>query len=1453
MNKAYVVTGAYNPPTLAHEETTKFGAKHAISTGHTHFFQGFGGSSETEDAPLTKEQKEGYIKDIHKHLQKDKSVKGINWQIIPAEHNTPFHHLTHVVEKHGINHITIGLGSDQLEKGGLRSNIEKHIQTHGGLLGSDKKTVHPVTIAFHQLGEPRIEQDLGRDEELKRVRAGDLSVVKAGKIRKAHAAGDTEYVREMLPRGVNHNKIMKDLTLQNKKIAATREARKAAIINRRNEKKSATAARNAIKKASKKKLKEDFLAEATASIATRMKQSRAAKRTSKRRALTRRIRSRSRRNIKVLKRRAYSQIKTILRKRLFGGGTKKLSVAQRYMIDKMINKRKPLLTRMVKAIIPKVMSGESKRMQRANSSRRLRENVSPLNFIIQNLNEAEKKPKRPASAYKTKQEVRRDQNSRKRKQRSNDQAATSSNPFSGQVLVVRDSSNDDLMIIKKESFDSNRHTIIIAPEKMNMGSAQNTMGNEDFVNTPTSIELFGRVDDAPTRSEKKAKGQAQPQQAQAPVAPVEVPPPVTKTGKKSTFPDSDHSATDMEAGIVGAFNEIKGLDPDKQAQSDLLGPKEHGIYTGSQTLSSAGQRAAIQLHQHLKKLFPESDFIAMHYGRKKDQKISKFWSGQGGTDNTPKSDIIFQDRRTGMQIGVSVKCGPSQFMSGKAAGEATATVMTALQNMDPKKLTPVLKKKVNNLLEKLKDLVVSDRTKGGSVEPFLMGQEREGEDPKLIRYEKLHNETKRMLQDLLSENKEFKKALLFEAATGRTKFDSGKKGETSPAVAQYLISVNKDGTGLSFNEINEEFIDKIADDVNQLQIRFKTTSVASKENQKLGKNKVYSYWSVMALGVGSRGLSIHETFFKFSKVLNELMSPDRPEDTSTTFEIHQLIEQLKDYIDGDPMKLMEFLEIIPTEVGMADVDMTDFAKQESGLYNTVIINGQEIDIPVEQDVDYNDTSEFDKMQTDAEETNTMMQQQQQGAAKEEQKENYINIALTFLAERTKYNKATGRDYDAEYKWQGTGKQKKRRAQRNRDRRAKIRKHGKSALKGKDIHHEDGNPHNHSSSNVKVVSTSYNRSIKENLTYSKIMEKVAAWQRTEGKDPEGGLNQKGVESYRRENPGSNLQTAVTTKPSKLKKNSKKAKRRKSFCSRMKGMKSKLTSAKTARDPDSRINKSLRKWNCENYEPETKALIESLKKACWSGYEAIGMKKKGGKKVPNCVPVNEDERLAGEGEDEYRKKLLRRIDRDGIDRDEIRGMDIHDRIHGARAYAAHLQSQYPGHAVNVVVRHFLKKGGESNATGLIVTGIDSKGKNLTGQPTGAGGTSTRHRQEVNAEVRNITGLHRSRYAYMNPKHVAILDRLMNFKDLREMYEQALNEEKHKKVPNYVSFSEEIVNKDHKGKMTKSMVKGAKDCADSKPKGIKPIKGNDTQANAEARYCHWLQWQKKGGKKKGKVKNK
>ena len=90
-----------------------------------------------------------------------------------------------------------------------------------------------------------------------------------------------------------------------------------------------------------------------------------------------------------------------------------------------------------------------------------------------------------------------------------------------------------------------------------------------------------------------------------------------------------------------------------------------------------------------------------------------------------------------------------------------------------------------------------------------------------------------------------------------------------------------------------------------------------------------------------------------------------------------------------------------------------------------------------------------------------------------------------------------------------------------------------------------------------------------------MAKSPAWQRKEGKNPEGGLNAKGVASYRAANPGSKLKTAVTTKPSKLKPGSKDAKRRKSFCARMSDMPGPM---KDEKGRPTRKALSLRKWNC-----------------------------------------------------------------------------------------------------------------------------------------------------------------------------------------------------------------------------------------------------------------------------------
>ncbi len=89
-----------------------------------------------------------------------------------------------------------------------------------------------------------------------------------------------------------------------------------------------------------------------------------------------------------------------------------------------------------------------------------------------------------------------------------------------------------------------------------------------------------------------------------------------------------------------------------------------------------------------------------------------------------------------------------------------------------------------------------------------------------------------------------------------------------------------------------------------------------------------------------------------------------------------------------------------------------------------------------------------------------------------------------------------------------------------------------------------------------------------------MPSTPAWQRATGKNPDGGLNARGRASLRAE--GKDIKPPVSAKEAAA--SPAKAKRRVAFCKRMAGMKAKLTSAKTANDPNSRINKSLRKWDC-----------------------------------------------------------------------------------------------------------------------------------------------------------------------------------------------------------------------------------------------------------------------------------
>jgi len=134
----------------------------------------------------------------------------------------------------------------------------------------------------------------------------------------------------------------------------------------------------------------------------------------------------------------------------------------------------------------------------------------------------------------------------------------------------------------------------------------------------------------------------------------------------------------------------------------------------------------------------------------------------------------------------------------------------------------------------------------------------------------------------------------------------------------------------------------------------------------------------------------------------------------------------------------------------------------------------------------------------------------------------------------------------------------------------------------------------------------------NRTENTTLDDSEAWTTKEGKNKNGGLNEKGRESYNKEH-GAHLKAPQPEGGS----------RKESFCARMKGMKAKLTSPATAHDPDSRINKSLRKWKCDAIRSDMGMIIDQLidyvdADPCWEGYEQFGMKEKDGKEVPNCVP-------------------------------------------------------------------------------------------------------------------------------------------------------------------------------------------------------------------------------------------
>jgi len=1002
---AVIVYGRFQPPTLAHHMVAQKAKSRAQELGGDHFI--YGSHSEgSEDNPL-------FIDKKRKHM---KTVLATDNVIIDPELKGIAHILAHVHDK-GYKKITLIAGADRVE------GFEKFKQYFGKKTKSssgailDLSNIHPDNFNVESAGD----RDPDSDPD-----PSDIKSVSGTKMRKAADSGDFETFKGMLPTHVSRadaSEMMSDV--------------KSGIDQSRQSKK-------------KKKIKE------SASPATRMKLAKAARRTARRRALIRKMRSKRRKNIPQLKKRAKNEVKDQLRKRVYKGNWKKLSYAQRATIDKMINKRKPMIDNMVKKIMPQVIKGETQRLRNLNSS------FDPVidNFVANYLTEVKKMKSKSVrrKPQDTEGKVRRRAQNRvnKRAQRSKESNARQAGNFKNNIMVVK-SKNGDVEIIDKESYNPQIHQVLVDAEKANKSNVSQFLKNKAFANTVTSERLFGYIEGmGDGKSDKKGKSEApkedkpKKEKKKESTKQAALPPPMVvatkKSRKKDTFPTT-HGAGDMEAGMAYSVNTAYGMSPSQIKSKGLIADQDlqSTITNPHESFMPSCSRAA----QALMKTFP--GLFIKHTGRMKSSTLTPEATKNGVSDKTAKSDLIAEDANGNPVAGISVKMGgESQLTSGSPAETSNFLHWAAMQRGD--KLSVDARKELKSLVDLLTgELSGNPRTRKGPVSLFLPKGQLEGEDEEVNRREDLHRQFTDRISKLLNSDKKLATYFVYGLLTGHGKFKEG-----DPGIATHLMSANKDGTDAKVTPIDLDYAEKLVDKI-KFQATFKSSAVETKEIEKewddfkerkkqLGEKvtllddfRQYSFRTVLRafLSESINYLSGN----RLAKVLVEKMTNDElsvvvPPEPQNPKEAIDYLEDAIEYIGDDSYKLFKFLEDdIDITTNSPILDFTEFATPQTLTTNKIYVNGREFNIPVEEPMNYDAGG------------------QQVPTISEGKNRNYR------------------KEYD---NYHAKPEQRQNRSKRVLARRLMMKLGKAKKGDGKDIDHKNGNPRDNRLSNLRVRNKSENR-------------------------------------------------------------------------------------------------------------------------------------------------------------------------------------------------------------------------------------------------------------------------------------------------------------------------------------------------------------------------------------------
>ena len=265
--------------------------------------------------------------------------------------------------------------------------------------------------------------------------------------------------------------------------------------------------------------------------------------------------------------------------------------------------------------------------------------------------------------------------------------------------------------------------------------------------------------------------------------------------------------------------------------------------------------------------------------------LSEFWRLYRATDTTPKTDVIINDFKS------SVKYGPSQLMSG-GKNESLATFMAAVD------ATPSIDNEiVNNAKSMLDNFVTITRTVEGGIGDLLRKKPSDikSELEKKVKMiadagDKAHKDLMLYLDTVFDQNQSFKHSFVREAMTGEHKFSNG-----SFAIANYILSVSKNGESVYFNQINDTVVNSVASST-EVSVRFKTTSV-----KKMGvKTGEYNFWSVV-------GLIVKDYKEKYTKI-NEVLSANEVLTEGVVDQVKAFLQSIWTFITDMYEKIVAYIK-----------------------------------------------------------------------------------------------------------------------------------------------------------------------------------------------------------------------------------------------------------------------------------------------------------------------------------------------------------------------------------------------------------------------------------------------------------------------------------------------------------------------------------------------------------------